>query len=110
MNKNLKSIVSKEMKTKMMVNREERIERLKKDIIDTEKKIEDEEEILEEEYNRIINKELSSLSKVFSEMDLNITLDKFVNMIDNGEISIKKNINDESNNDFRSGRNKKDKF
>lgn len=110
MNKEIKSIVSEEMKTKTMINRENRIKKYKEDIKDIEKKISEEEETLEEEYNRIINRELSSLSDLLSKKEVNITLDKLVSMIKKDEISIKKNNDKQFDNNLRHHGNKNRKF
>lgn len=101
MNKEIKSIVSEEMKTKTMINREKRIKRYNEDIKNIEEKIKEEEETLEEEYNRIINKELSSLSDLLSKKEVNITLDKLVKMIEKDRVDINKEIGEIDNNSFQ---------
>lgn len=78
----MENLISEKMKTKTMVNREKRIERLKDEIEKLEIQLEEQKEILKEEQTRAIEKSVNDLNRTLSVDDSNLTLDEIIEFID----------------------------
>lgn len=78
----MENLISENMKTKTMIKREKRIERIKEDINKLEKQLAEQEEILKEEQTRAIERSVNNLNKTLSVDDGNLTLDEIVKFID----------------------------
>lgn len=78
----MENLISEDMKTKTMIKREKRIERIKEDIKKSEKQLAEQEAILKEEQTRAIERSVNNLNKTLSVDDGNLTLDEIVKFID----------------------------
>lgn len=78
----MENLISEKMKTKTMVNREKRIERIKDEIEKLEIQLEEQKEILKEEQTRAIEKSVNDLNRTLSVDDSNLTLDEIIEFID----------------------------
>lgn len=72
----MENLISENMKTKTMIKREKRIERIKEDINKLEKQLAEQEEILKEEQTKAIERSVNNLNKTLSVDDGNLTLDE----------------------------------
>lgn len=78
----MENLISEDMKTKTMINREKRIARIKKDIKESKEQLAEQEGILKEEQTRIIERSINNLNKTLSVDDSNLTLDEIIKFID----------------------------
>lgn len=78
----MENLISENMKTKTMINREKRIARIKEDIKESKEQLAEQEGILKEEQTRIIERSINNLNKTLSVDDSNLTLDEIIKFID----------------------------
>src|SRR5699024_10029190 len=78
----MENLISEKMKTKTMIKREKRIERIKNDIDELKHQLREQEEILKEEQTRVIERSVNTLNKTLSVDDSNLTLDEIIEFID----------------------------
>lgn len=78
----MENLISENMKTKTMIKREARIEKLKQDIEKLTAQLVEQEDLLKEDQRRVIERSLMNLNRTLSVDNSQLTFDEIIQFID----------------------------